>query len=77
MKKSLKLAENHFLNMDSIIEWRYGENSITIITSLSTEDNGIRISTKETRHGIYWHDIVTSIQEVKRIIREISEYMDS
>ena len=76
MKKSLKLVDNHFLNMDSIIEWKYDKESVTISTSLTTEDNGIYLATEESQYGVYRYQLIVPVQEIKRVIREISEYME-
>lgn len=75
MKKGLKIENNFYLNMDSIITWRISSEGISIMTSISTENNRILITTKEPEIGSVSNYLIVSVQEVKRIIKDINEYM--
>ena len=75
MKKGLRIENNFYLNMDSIITWRVSSEGISIMTSLNTENNRILITTKEPEIGSVSNYLIVSIPEVKRIIKELNEYM--
>jgi len=75
MKRGLKIEEDYYLNMDSIIFWSFSTDSVSIITPYNTEDNGILITTQKPNIVNLQQVHVVSIQEIKRIIREIKEYM--
>lgn len=75
MKKGLKIDNNFYLNMDAIITWRVSSEGISIMTSAKTENNHFLISTKEPELGTFPVYFIVSLQEMKRIIKEISEYM--
>ena len=61
--------------MDTIITWRISSEGISILTSLQSENNRLLITTKEPEIGTLAHYFIVSVQEVKRIIKEINEYM--
>lgn len=75
MKKGLIIENNFYLNMDAIITWRVSSEGISIMTSANTEKNRFLITTKEPELGTFPLYFVVPIQEVKRIIKEINEYM--
>ena len=71
MKKGLRIENNFYINMDAIITWRVSNEGISIMTS----SNRFLITTKEPELGAISHYFIVSVQEVKRIIKEINEYM--
>ncbi|ETR67516.1 MAG: hypothetical protein OMM_11510 [Candidatus Magnetoglobus multicellularis str. Araruama] len=75
MKRGLRIEEDHYLNMDSIVSWSFSNDSVSIMTPFNTEDNGILITTKKPGIVNLQQVHVVSIQEIKRITREIKEYM--
>lgn len=75
MKKGLRIENNFYLNMDNIISWRVSSEGISIMTSAKTENNRFLITTKEPELGLWSLYYIVSPQEVKRIIKEVSEYM--
>ena len=75
MKKGLRIENNFYLNMDSIITWRVSNEGISIMTSLNTDSNRFLITTKEPELGAISNYFIVSVQEVKRIIKEINAYM--
>ncbi len=76
MRKGLRIENNFYLNMDAIITWRVSSEGISIMTSAKTENNRFLVTTKEPELGTFPLYFIVSIQEVKRIIKEINEYMD-
>jgi len=75
MKRGLRIEEDYYLNMDSIVSWSFSNDSVSIMTPFNTEDNGILITTKKPGTVNLQQVHVVSIQEIKRITREIKEYM--
>jgi len=73
MKKGLMLVEGSYLNMDSIVEWWFSNDSIHITTS--TEGPPTLVFTDSSENQIGATDYKVKVNEFHRIKREISEYM--
>lgn len=74
--KKLAIIEDSFINMDAIIAWYVSSNSITLITPINVEDNGILFATEHPGPGSCYGQIYElPIQEIKRIQREVDSYM--
>ena len=74
MPRGLKIESNFYLNMDSIITWKINSEGINIVTSF-TKNSRLLITTKEPGIGMTSPYVIVSIQELKRIIKELNEYM--
>lgn len=71
MRKALNLSGNLYLNMDNIVSWEIGNDSITITNNADAQSNLFYITTKPNSSS----DIVTTREEVHRIKRELEDYM--
>ncbi|WP_372880759.1 hypothetical protein [Psychromonas sp.] len=76
MKKALKITNDTYLNMQSIIMYHFEIDRVILRTPLDSESNGILIAAEKRMFDSgYTKEFVVSIEEVKRIQREICKYM--
>ncbi len=76
MKKALKVTNDTYLNMESIVLYHIELDRVVIQTALDCESNGILIAAEKRMFDSgYTREFVVSIEEVKRIQREICAYM--
>lgn len=76
MKKALKVTNDTYLNMESIVMYHIELDRVVIQTALDYESNGILIAAEKRMFDSgYTREFVVPIEEVKRIQREICAYM--
>ncbi|HAS8115953.1 TPA: hypothetical protein I7693_22075 [Vibrio vulnificus] len=72
MAKALKLEENLYINMDSVIEFFVDEKSLRITTNAHPELAFYQIAQEDSdAYGEIW----VPVNELHRIKRELGEYM--
>ncbi|WP_281189114.1 hypothetical protein [Vibrio harveyi] len=72
MVKALKLEENLYINMDTIVEFFVEENSLRITTNAHPELAYYKIVQEGDRA---YDDICVPVNELHRIKRELGDYM--
>ena len=76
MKKALKVTNDTYLNIESIVMYHFVIDRVVLRTPLDTESNGILIAAEKRMFDSgYTKEFVVPIEDVKRIQREICKYM--
>ncbi len=76
MKKALKVTNDTYLNMESIVMYHFEIDRVVLRTPLDTESNGILIAAEKRMFDSgYTKEFVVPLEDVKRIQREICKYM--
>ncbi len=76
MKKALKVTNDTYLNMESIVMYHFEIDRVVLRTPLDTESHGILIAAEKRMFDSgYTKEFVVSLEDVKRIQREICKYM--
>ena len=76
MKKALKITNDTYLNMESIVMYHFEIDRVILRTPLDTESNGILIAAEKRMFDSgYTKEFVVPLEDVKRIQREICKYM--